>query len=172
MTTEMPRDGQPIATVRHALIRRIISEHEIHSQSELVAHLEKEGYRSTQATISRDLAMLGAHKVHSADGHAVYALPAEGPGGGLVHGQSTEDLRERLAQISRTLVVSARCAGNLLVLHSPVGAANYLGSAIDQLHIGDILGSIAGDDTLLIILDTPESAERLERALTPGRATV
>ena len=84
----------------------------------------------------------------------VYALPDSG---GPVE---PEDLPVRLRRAVDELLVSAQCAGNQVVLRTPPGAANYLASCIDQSHLAEVLGTIAGDDTILVVATTPAAARR------------
>ena len=84
----------------------------------------------------------------------------------------SDDLPVRLHRAADELLVSARCAGNQVVLRTPPGAANYLASCIDQAHLSDVLGTIAGDDTILVIGTTPTAARgfvaRLESSWSAG----
>ena len=76
----------------------------------------------------------------------------------------------RLHRAADELLVSARCAGNQVVLRTPPGAANYLASCIDQAHLSDVLGTIAGDDTILVIGTSPAAARGFVRQLEPSRS--
>ena len=150
---------------RHQLIVELVGSHEIHSQGELAVLLAENGLRVTQATLSRDLVELEAVKVRGADGALVYAVPAEGGDRTPLAPADTATGRARLARLCAELLVSAEASGNLVVLRTPPGAAQFLASAFDKAEFTDILGTIAGDDTILVITTAPdggpETAERL-----------
>ncbi|UFU04285.1 arginine repressor [Ruania suaedae] len=142
-------------TARHALIRQVISTGAVRSQGELQQLLATRGLSATQATLSRDLEELRAQKVRAGDGHQQYTVPPEGP---LGHpsGSDGEQLATRLARLCTELLVSAQASGNLVVLRTPPGAAQFLASAIDQSILPPVIGSIAGDDTVLVIAADPD----------------
>ena len=145
---------------RQARIVELITQRAEHSQSELLALLEAEGIGSTQATLSRDLDELGAVKLRVADGGTpVYVIPDDGsPVRGIEGGTA------RLARLLGELLVSADASGNLAVLRTPPGAAHYLASALDRAALHDVVGTIAGDDTLLVVAREPRTgAELVER---------
>ncbi|WP_416976072.1 arginine repressor, partial [Streptomyces sp. 4F14] len=114
-----------------------------------------DGLNVTQATLSRDLDELNAVKIRNNDGDLIYAVPSEGgfrqPRAPL--GESAKE--ERMRRLSQELLISAEASANLVVLRTPPGAAQFLASAIDQAELQDILGTIAGDDTLLLISRNP-----------------
>lgn len=143
---------------RHARIAGILERVPVRSQDELAAALAQAGVQVTQATLSRDLEELGAVRLRGADGGLVYALPrpVEGPGaqpGGLpAPGQGgTPDAGGRLARISAELLTSAEASANLVVLRTPSGAAQFFAAALDHASWPSILGTVAGDDTVLVI---------------------
>lgn len=140
---------------RHALIRQVISAQPIRSQADLAEHLAERGAGVTQATLSRDLDELRAHKVRTPDGNQQYALPPEGPYGYDTRGD-VEQLAARLARLCTELLVSADASGNLVVLRTPPGAAQFLASAIDHSVLPPVIGTIAGDDTVLVIAAEPD----------------
>lgn len=105
----------------------------------------------TQATLSRDLIELRAQKVRTSRGVSVYAVPGEGGDRSLQTTSDTESLAARLARLCEELLVSAEASGNLVVLRTPPGAAHYLASALDHSVLPDVIGTIAGDDTVLVI---------------------
>jgi transcriptional regulator of arginine metabolism len=128
---------------RQALIRRILQSTDVRSQGELATALESQGLTVTQATLSRDLVDVGAVKVRRADGALVY-----------VSGDSAEaheDTEERLLRLCSELLFTADSSGNLAVLRTPSGAAQFLASAIDGYDDPDIVGTVAGDDTVLVV---------------------
>ena len=142
---------------RQARIVELITQRAVHSQSELLALLEAEGIGSTQATLSRDLDELGAVKLRGADGGIpVYVIPDDGsPVRGIEGGTA------RLARLLGELLVSADASGNLAVLRTPPGAAHYLASALDRAALHDVVGTIAGDDTLLVVAREPLTGAQL-----------
>lgn len=150
---------------RQALITRTITRGAIHSQHELAAALEAEGVSVTQATLSRDLVELRALKVHTRDG-LVYTVPPEG---GAYHGgrqvEQEVTLARRLERLAAELLVSADFTGNQIVLRTPPGAAHFFASAIDQSILPDVLGTIAGDDTVLIIARSDQAAAEVTTQL-------
>jgi len=138
-------------------ILRIIRESAVHSQDELQALLGKHGFKVTQPTLSRDLRELGVAK-----SPAGYVAP-----GALATVTSIsaftprEDREARLDRLVRTSVLSAQAGGNLVVVRTPVAAAQPLASALDAAQLDDVLGTIGGDDTIFIALATAEAAAAL-----------
>jgi transcriptional regulator of arginine metabolism len=148
---------------RHQLIVELVTAHEVRSQTELADLLGQSGLHVTQATLSRDLVELDAVKVRGSDGALVYAVPAEG-GDRTPHApHETVASRARLARLCSELLVSAEGSANLAVLRTPPGAANFLASAFDKAELPDVLGSIAGDDTVLVIGREPAGGPALAR---------
>jgi len=127
---------------RHARIVELIRQKAIRSQTELAELLADEGVQVTQATLSRDLEELRAVKVSGA-----YLIPEDG----------TRPLREvesapaRLLRLLRELLTGVDASGNIAVLRTPPGAAQFLASALDRSGLTDIVGTIAGDDTILVV---------------------
>ena len=139
-------------SARHQRIIDIVTAHPVHSQTELADLLGDHGVRVTQATLSRDLVELDAVKVRSADGALVYAVPGEG--GDRTAVAATRDSaagRDRLARLCAELLVSAEASANIVVLRTPPGAAPFRARACDLAALGDVLGTMAGDDTVLLI---------------------
>ena len=161
-------DREPLAirtkAARQVTIARILSTQPVTSQAELARLLADSGIATTQATLSRDLVEINAQKVRSADGALVYAVPAEGAGG-LLQGArvppSPEQLAARFERLCEELLVTAENARNLVVLRTPAGAAQYLAAAFDQSFLPAVLGTVAGDDTILIVARTDDEARRL-----------
>ncbi|PJI94292.1 arginine repressor [Luteimicrobium subarcticum] len=135
---------------RHARIVRAVQHHAVHSQAELAELLATGGVHVTQGTLSRDLVELRAEKVRGVDGSLVYAVPAEG-GDRAAVAAGTEVLAVRLARVCAEVLVAAEASGNLVVLRTPPGAAQYLASAIDHSVLPGVLGTVAGDDTVLVV---------------------
>ena len=136
---------------RQAAILDIITSNEIKTQEELSAHLRDRGYNATQATISRDIKELRLIKVASHSGGYQYSTPDQ---------SSTATHMTRLKNIFRECVVKVDRAQNLVVLKTLVGMANAAAAAIDAMKIRDIVGTLAGDDNILVILRTNEDAEK------------
>lgn len=138
-------------TSRQARIVELVSTMALRSQTELARLLAAEGIEVTQATLSRDLDELGAVKLRGADsGAPVYVIPEDGsPVRGVQGGTS------RLSRLLAELLVSVDAAGNLTVLRTPPGAAQFVASAIDRAALEEVVGSIAGDDTVAVIAREP-----------------
>nr|BFE66567.1 arginine repressor [Dactylosporangium thailandense] len=114
----------------------------VHSQTELAEMLAGAGFQVTQATLSRDLEELRAVKVRGA-----YLIPEDGERAL----RPAEEAPTRLVRLLRELLTGVDCSGNLVVLRTPPGAAQFLASAIDRTGLPDIVGTIAGDDTILVV---------------------
>jgi len=136
---------------RHALVIRLLTHSAVRSQSELADLLAAEGVRVTQATLSRDLEELRAVKVRTPDGALAYAVPGEGGDRSPAPTGDAELMAARLRRLCTELLVSAEASGGLVVLRTPAGAAQFLASAIDHSVIPGVMGTIAGDDTVLVI---------------------
>lgn len=147
---------------RQARIVVLLSTHQVRSQPELQTLLAAEGIDATQATLSRDLDELGAVKLRAADGGAgVYVVPEDGsPVRGVSGGT------DRLSRLLGELLVSTDSSTNMAVLRTPPGAAHYLASALDRASLPEIVGTVAGDDTIFVIAREPMSgrdiADRIE----------
>jgi transcriptional regulator of arginine metabolism len=176
-------------TARQARIAAILAREQVRSQEELADLLER--YASvhvTQATLSRDLDELGVVRLRAAGGALVYALseepggPGSRPGGALPHPDTHPDVTEpapdraerrdepapptRLARYLGELLTSAEASANLVVLRTPAGAAQFLASVIDHAALSSILGTVAGDDTVLIIARDPAGGQALAAEFT------
>ncbi|HEY0166195.1 MAG TPA: arginine repressor [Jatrophihabitans sp.] len=144
----------PSRAVRHARILRLLSERPVRSQSELAALLAADGVPVTQATLSRDLDELGAVKLRTPDGgQPVYVVPQDGAP--LAARQAHDAPPQRLARLLGELLVSAEASANMVVLRTPPGASNFLASALDRAGLPAVLGTIAGDDTILVVSRDP-----------------
>ena len=142
----------------------ILGERQVRSQAELATALEESGFSVTQATLSRDLDELGAVKLRSPDGGLpTYVVPEDGSP--LTARGSQDGPPQRLARLLGELLVSAEASANLVVLRTPPGASNFLASAIDRAALPDVLGTIAGDDTILVIARDPRGGTHLVRHL-------
>ncbi|RYB90564.1 arginine repressor [Nocardioides oleivorans] len=146
---------------RHQRIIDIVTTHPVRSQTELADLLTDHGVKVTQATLSRDLVELDAVKVRGGDGALVYAVPGEGGDRSASAPRESAAGRDRLARLCGELLVSAEASANLVVLRTPPGAAQFLASAFDKAELGGILGTIAGDDTVLVIGRDPQGGDAL-----------
>ena len=140
---------------RHQRIVDILGRHSVRSQGELLAHLAQDGLEVTQAPLSRDLEELGAVKVRQG-GTLVYAVPGEGGDRTPRAAQAADAVNARLKRLCEELLVTAEASANLVVVRTPPGAAQYLASAIDHADEAAIIGTIAGDDTILVITAGPD----------------
>ncbi len=146
---------------RHRRIVELVSNREVRSQTELADLLAGGGVRVTQATLSRDLVELDAVKVRAQSGALVYAVPGEGGDRRPLPPQETAAAAQRLTRLCGELLVSAEASANLVVLRTPPGAAQFLASAFDKAEFPEVLGTIAGDDTVLVIGRDPAGGEAL-----------
>ena len=146
---------------RHQLILELVTHQEVRSQGELADLLADRGLRVTQATLSRDLVELDAIKVRAPSGALVYAVPAEGGDRRPAAPGETAAAAHRLARLCGELLVSAEASANLVVLRTPPGAAQFLASAFDRAEFPEVLGTIAGDDTVLVIATDADAAEQV-----------
>jgi len=135
-------------------VKKAIAHGGIANQEALMTLLTEEGYEVTQATLSRDLKALRVGKVSAAGGGYVYALPEE-----------SDRSREELIQDFQRGYLSMESSNNLVVLKTLPGHAQATAWALDNLDVGEILGTVAGDDTILIILKHDTSFESLQLAL-------
>ncbi len=138
-------------TKRHAAILELVRAQRVQNQEQLRSLLRAEGVEVTQATLSRDLHELRLVKLTDPDGTVHYAPPPE-----------ASVLQPPLEQLLPTLLISLEGVGNLLVLRTPAGSANAIASAIDRQGWKDVVGTVAGDDTILIIA----RSERARRGVT------
>ena len=155
MTTRQRLDGTadprvsaaPAAAVpvtkaaRRRRILDLIGHQPVHSQSELARLLAEDGIVVNQATLSRDLEELGAVKARHAQGTLAYAVEPD----------VTPVAEGRLSRVLAELLVAAEHSGNMVVLRTPPGAAQFLASALDRAALPDVIGTVAGDDTVLVI---------------------
>lgn len=155
---------------RQARIVELLSECAVHSQAELAQLLTDEGMVVTQATLSRDLDELGGMKIRGPSGEPIYAVPPDGR-----PRPAQPEHPARLARLLADLLVSAEGAGQLAVLRTPPGGAQLLASAIDRSALPGVMGTIAGDDTVLVVAravaDGPRIAARLLGAAESGDRT-
>lgn len=126
-------------TKRQTKMLELIKKHDIETQEELSDYLQKEGYQVTQATVSRDIRELKLTKVAMSNGRQKYAALTE----------ANEDLSEKYTRVFRDAFVSMDMAQNILVVKTVSGMAMAVAAAIDAMHLHEIVGCIAGDDTIM-----------------------
>jgi transcriptional regulator of arginine metabolism len=165
----MTRTRQPLIPLtkgaRQQQIVELLATTEVRSQAELADLLHAAGVTVTQATLSRDLVELDAVKVRAPSGQLVYAVPGEGGDRRPVLAHESAASEARLARLAGELLVSAEASANLVVLRTPPGAAQFLASALDKAELGTVLGTIAGDDTVLVISREPRGGDALAQRL-------
>jgi transcriptional regulator of arginine metabolism len=145
---------------RHARIVAVLGAQAVRSHAELAALLDAAGLHVTQATLSRDLDELGAVKLRTPDGGApVYVVPEDGSP--LAARRADDAPPQRLARLVGELLTSAEASANLAVLRTPPGAAHFLASALDRASLPGVLGTIAGDDTILVVARDPAGGAAL-----------
>ena len=137
---------------RQAMILEIIGQENIETQEQLLTRLQARGFRCTQATISRDIKQL--HLVKEPAGQGVYKYAVSG-------NRTTLNVAAKLRTIFRECIVSIDYAQNIVVVKTMPGLANGACSALDNMDMNDIVGSLAGDDTALLVMRNAEAAELL-----------
>jgi transcriptional regulator of arginine metabolism len=157
--------GPLTRTARHARIVELIRETAVRSQTELVELLATGGVQVTQATLSRDLEELGAVKAGG-----VYLIPEDG----RAPLRQAEQAPARLVRLLRELLTGVDASANIAVLRTPPGAAQFLASALDRSGLPDVVGTIAGDDTILVVSRDAAGGTALADKLAgwAGRETV
>ncbi len=161
-------------TARRARIAALLERRAVRSQTELAELLAADGVVVTQATLSRDLVELGAVKVRSSavPGGLVYAVPAEGGDRTPRPAVAETGRTARLARLCEELLLTAEASANLVVVRTPPGAAQFLASAVDHAALAEVMGCIAGDDTVLLVARDPAGGPALAArmiALADGR---
>ncbi len=142
----------PAKRHRQDAIRRLLAERDLRSQEEVVEALLGVGVQTTQATVSRDLDELAATKVRGVDGELVYRLTAE---------PSPASARDRLAETLQQFVVRVESSANMAVLRTPPACAQPVASVIDLAELDDVLATVGGDDTVLVVAREPASGKDL-----------
>jgi transcriptional regulator of arginine metabolism len=143
---------------RQQTIARLIARNSITSQPQLLDLLAVEGIAATQATVSRDLDDLGAVKVRVAGGETVYAIPEYEP--------ARLAPSDHLRRVMGEWVAEVRSSANLVVLRTPPGCAHVVASALDRSSLAGLLGTVAGDDTLLCVADDETGGPGLAATLS------
>lgn len=127
-------------SARRAKAIALIQAGKVHSQSDLVTQLKNSGYTVTQATASRDLEEIGAVRARNKDGETTYQIR-----------ESSEDAIVRSTPLPAKLILSVDHSANLAVIHTPPGAAQFLASSLDHAGLTGVIGTIAGDDTIILV---------------------
>ncbi len=140
---------------RHSLIIKLISEYEISTQEELTEKLLNLGYDVSQSTVSRDINELNLIKTEGTNNKFKYTRV----------NISSETLTPQIINLFKQVTLSMTCANNLLVIKTLAGNASSAGMAVDQMHFTQILGTIAGDDTLLVVAKSNADAEYILKSL-------
>jgi transcriptional regulator of arginine metabolism len=157
----MSLDRAPARTLakpqRQHRVARLLSDHAVTSQSQLVELLAAEGVAATQATVSRDLEDLGAIKVRGPGGETVYAIP-ELP----TEQRAPED---HVRRVFSEWVVEVAHSANLVVLRTPPGSAHVVASALDRSGLAGVVGTVAGDDTLIVVVAEDVTGAAMARRL-------
>ena len=130
----------------HAKIVELINKYQIETQEELADYLNREGFKVTQATVSRDIRDLKLTKVPTDDGKQRYA----------VHQQAETKMSEKYIRVLRDGFASMDKAQNILVIRTVVGMANAVCAALDAMEWKEIIGSVAGDDTIICVVRSEE----------------
>lgn len=136
----MATHGKP---ARQHRVARLLEEQAISSQGQIVEMLAAEGVIATQATVSRDLEELGVVKVRIPGGATAYAVPE--------HSKDASTPDDHLRRVMGEFVVDVAHSANLVVLRTTPGSAHVIGSALDRTGYPDVLGTVAGDDTLILV---------------------
>ena len=147
---------QPINTVsaRRSAAIAAINSGRIHSQEDLVQALKKAGYPVTQATASRDIEEIGAVRIRNQKGEMVYSIS-----------EDSDSSLARYMPLQQELILSVEFSGNLAVVRTPPGGAQLLASSLDHSRIKEIIGTIAGDDTVLVVSKSANGGSSLAREL-------
>lgn len=149
----MSHSAQSVAA-RRAKAISLIQAGLVHSQSDLVVLLNKAGYTVTQATASRDLEEIGAIRARNSSGGSTYEIR-----------ESSDDAIVRSTPLPSTLILSVDHSANLAVIHTPPGAAQFLASSLDHANLTGVIGTIAGDDTIILVSKKATGGANLAKEL-------
>lgn len=141
---------------RYTKIKEIVQSRPIETQEELAKALQEEGIEVTQATVSRDIKELMLIKVPTSDGHYRYALSQE---------QNMLMSKNRMARLFQDSIVRVDGALNQIIIHTMPGSASMVASAIDLAKWENVIGTIAGDDTILVITNSVESVPKITKVI-------
>jgi transcriptional regulator of arginine metabolism len=126
----------------------------IHSQTDLVNQLKKSGFRVTQTTASRDLEEIGALRGRNTHGESVYQIR-----------ESSDDALSRVNPVPSKLILSVDHSANLAVVHTPPGAAQFVASSLDHANLTGVIGTLAGDDTIILVSKKSTGGAQLAKEL-------
>ena len=149
----MSISAQSVAA-RRAKAISLIQEGLVHSQSDLVLLLKKAGYKVTQATASRDLEEIGAIRARNTVGESTYEIR-----------ESSDNAIVRSTPVPSQLILSVDHSANLAVIHTPPGAAQFLASSLDHANLTGVIGTIAGDDTIILVSKKATGGANLAKEL-------
>ena len=138
---------------RQHRVARLLEEQAVSSQAQLVELLAADGVVATQATVSRDLEELGAVKVRIPGGAMAYAVPE--------HAKDSTAPDDHLRRVMGEFVVDVAHSANLVVLRTPPGSAHVVASALDRAGLSDVLGTVAGDDTVVVVCSEQAGGSRI-----------
>ncbi len=149
-------------SARRAKAISLIESGAVHSQSDLVVLLKKSGYPVTQATASRDLEEIGAVRARTKSGESVYQIPG-----------GTDEALARVSPMPSKLILSVDHSANLAVIHTPPGAAQFVASSLDHANLTGVIGTIAGDDTIILVSKKATGGAQLAKELlTYSKSTI
>ena len=126
----------------------------IHSQTDLVIQLKKSGFRVTQTTASRDLEEIGAIRGRDVNGESIYQIRG-----------TSDDALSRVNPVPSKLILSVDHSANLAVVHTPPGAAQFVASSLDHANLTDVIGTLAGDDTIILVSKKSAGGAQLAKEL-------
>jgi transcriptional regulator of arginine metabolism len=126
----------------------------IHSQTDLVTQLKKSGFRVTQTTASRDLEEIGAVRARNGQGESIYQIRG-----------TSDDALSRVNPVPSKLILSVDHSANLAVVHTPPGAAQFVASSLDHANLTGVIGTLAGDDTIILVSKKSSGGAQLAKEL-------
>ncbi len=141
---------------RHELILKLIQEHEITTQDELLNLLQENGFHVTQATVSRDIKELQLVKSPAKNGPPKYTA---------IHRGAGNNNEMKVYTLLSQSVVSVDFAGNMIAVKCDAGTANAAGAAIDSMHLSEVVGTLAGDDTLFVLCRSEQAAKQFKEQI-------
>jgi transcriptional regulator of arginine metabolism len=141
-------------SARRARAISLIQSGIIHSQTDLVDQLKKSGFRVTQTTASRDLEEIGAVRGRNSHGDSVYQIR-----------ESSDDALTRINPVPSKLILSVDHSANLAVVHTPPGAAQFVASSLDHANLTGVIGTLAGDDTIILVSKKATGGAQLAKEL-------
>jgi transcriptional regulator of arginine metabolism len=141
-------------SARRARAISLIQSGIIHSQTDLVDQLKKSGFRVTQTTASRDLEEIGAVRGRNSNGESVYQIR-----------ESSDDALTRINPVPSKLILSVDHSANLAVVHTPPGAAQFVASSLDHANLTGVIGTLAGDDTIILVSKKATGGAQLAKEL-------